>query len=266
MIERLKKSAEETETILCFGIDPVLERIKSDERDTTDKIVNYFASITDKLIDENQISAIKPNYAFFAQYGFEGYNALKKLMDEYRKIIPIILDAKRGDIGKTGVAYAKEVYDFWGADAVTVSSYMGKDSVEPFINDGKLVYVLCRTTNKGAEDFQELKVGKKYLYEKVAEKAVGWGTGLVVGATSDAINRIVKITKGKDIPFLIPGIGAQGGDLQMVLKAIKNEILIHRINASSSLAYAHEKHKTSPEKAALIEANNLNKEISKYVK
>ena len=266
MIERLKKSAEETETILCFGIDPVLERIKSDEKDTSDKIVNYFAAITDKLIDENQISAIKPNYAFFAQYGFEGYDALKRLMDEYKKIIPIILDGKRGDIGKTGMAYAKEIYDFWGADAVTVSSYMGHDSVEPFMRDGKIVYVLCRTTNKGAEDFQELKIGGKYLYEKVAEKAVGWGTGLVVGATSDSIKKIVKITKGKNVPFLIPGVGSQGGDLQMVLKAIKDEILIHRINASSSLAYAHEKHKTSFEKATLIEANKLNKEISKYIK
>jgi len=266
MIERLKKSAEETETILCFGIDPVLERIKSDEKDTTDKIVNYFAAITDKLIDENQISAIKPNYAFFAQYGFEGYHALKRLMDEYKKIIPIIFDGKRGDIGKTGIAYAKEVYDFWGADAVTLHPYMGHDSIEPFIKPGKVVYMQCRNTNPGATDFQELKIGGKFLYEKVAEKGVEWKAGLVVGATSDAINRIVKITKGKDIPFLIPGIGAQGGDLQMVLKAIKDEILIHRINASSSLAYAHEKHNTSFEKATLIEANKLNKEISKYIK
>lgn len=245
--------AEQTKTILCFGIDPK----------TSDNIVEYFSNITDKLISEHQISAIKPNYAYFAQYGFEGLEALKELITRYKNKIPIILDGKRGDIAKSSDAYARELYDFWQADAITCSPYMGEDSVKPFLREGKIVYLLCRTSNSGARDFQDLKIGKKYLYEIVAEKAVQWQCGLVVGATSDAIKRIVKITKNK-LPFLIPGIGSQGGDLEMILKAIKENIAIHRINASSSLAYAHEKYGGNTVEAALKEAKKLNEKIRNY--
>ena len=131
--------------------------------------------------------------------------------------------------------------------------------------------MLCRTSNAGAEDFQQLrfltrgakKRAVKYLYEIVAEKALSWQCGLVVGATSDAIKRIVKITKNQ-LPFLIPGIGAQGGDLEMILKAIKENISIHRINASSSLAYAYEKQGGNAADAALKEAKKLNEKIGEY--
>ena len=245
--------AQETKTILCFGIDPK----------SSDNISEYFSEITDKLISEHQISAIKPNYAYFAQYGFEGLNALKELITRYKNKIPIILDGKRGDIGKSSEAYANEIYDVWGADATTISPYMGEDSIKPFLRDGKTVYLLCRTSNTGASDFQDLKVGKKYLYEIVADKALKWDCGLVVGATSDAIKRIVKITKNK-LPLLVPGIGAQGGDLELVLKTIKDNIAIHRINASSSLAYAYEKQGGSAVEAALKEAKKLNEKIRNY--
>ena len=163
--------------------------------------MQFYSAITDALLDENQISAIKPNYAYFAQYGFDGLRALKNIIEQYQNRTFVILDGKRGDIGKSSEAYSREVYDFWGADACTVSPYLGADSIAPFMRDGKLAYVLCRTSNEGATDFQELKIGKKYLYEMVAEKAVGWGgntngsCGLVVGATSDSIVRITKITK-----------------------------------------------------------------------
>ena len=259
MEKRLAQIAEENKTILCFGIDPDITRMKCD----VDGISYHFQEITDKLLEEHAIAAIKPNYAFFAQYGFEGLYCLENIIQHYKGKIPIILDAKRGDIGKTGMAYAKEVYDFWGVDAVTVSPYMGKDSVEPFIREGKLAYVLCRTSNDGGKDFQELKCGKELIYEKVAKKAVEWGCGIVVGATSDSIKKVVKITKG-EVPMLIPGIGAQGGDLEMVMKAIKKNPGIHRINASSSIAYAHEKQKGKPADAALKEAEKLNKTIRKY--
>jgi orotidine-5'-phosphate decarboxylase len=176
----------------------------------------------------------------------------------------VIFDGKRGDIGKTSEAYAREIYDFWGADCTTVSPYMGEDSVLPFLREGKLVYLLCRTSNKGAADFQELKAGKKYLYETVAEKAVKWNCGLVVGATSDSIKKITKMTKNR-VPLLIPGIGSQGGDLEMVMEAVKGNAAIHRINASSSIAYAYEKHGGKPADAALKEAERLNREIRKYL-
>ena len=254
-LSKFSSFAQETKTILCFGIDPK----------TNKEIENYFSEITDKLIFEQQISAIKPNYAYFAQYGFEGLEALKKLIDRYKNRIPIILDGKRGDIGKSSEAYANEIYDVWGADATTISPYMGEDSVKPFLRDGKIAYVLCRTGNKGANDFQDLKIGKKYLYEIVAEKAVKWDCGLVVGATSDAIKRIVKITKNK-LPLLVPGIGTQGGDLDMVLNEIKGNIAIHRVNTSSSIAYAYEKQggSTNASEAALKEAKKLNEKIRSY--
>ena len=268
MLDKLRQSAEERGTILCFGIDPKLERINKGAVTgaVEERIGPYFYEITDKLLEENEIAAIKPNYAYFAQYGFDGLYVLEALIGRYKNKIPIILDAKRGDIGASSEAYANEAYDFWGADAVTVHPYMGEDSVKPFLREGKLAYMLCRTSNKGAEDFEELKVGKKHVYEYVAEKAVEWGTGIVVGATSDSINKIVNITKGKNIPMLIPGIGSQGVDLEMVLKAINDDLPIHRINASSSIAYAYEKKGGNPEEAALAEARKLNKTINKYFK
>lgn len=274
--EKLKKFAEENRTILCFGIDPDMEKIdgKGGGGTTEEQIVAYYSAITDALLDENQISAIKPNYAYFAQYGFDGLRALKNLIEQYQNRTFVILDGKRGDIGKSSDAYAREVYDFWGADACTVSPYMGSDSVLPFLRDGKFAYVLCRTSNEGAKDFQERKIGRKYLYESVAEKAVEWNgngpdhtCGLVVGATSDSIKQITTITKNK-VPLLIPGIGAQGGDLEIVMKTIggkKNNPYIHRINASSSIAFAYEKLGGKPKDAALKEARKLNDGIREFL-
>lgn len=262
MPEKLESLAQENKTILCFGIDPDLQKTPGAAA-PREKIISYYSEITDALLAEHAISAIKPNYAYFAQYGLEGLQALKELVDRYRGRTFIILDGKRGDIGKSSEAYAREMYDLWQADGCTVSPYMGQDSVAPFVREGKLAYLLCRTSNAGAGDFQELKIGKKRLYEIVAEKAVDWHCGLVVGATSEAIKRIVKITKNKT-PLLIPGIGAQGGDLEMILKAIKGNVGIHRINASSSLAFAYEKQGGNAVQAALKEVEKLNRRIRRY--
>jgi len=263
MRERLACVAAENRTILCFGVDPDLGRMNH-QVTGENKISPFFHPIIDKLLDENAISALKPNYAWFAQYGFDGLYALEDIMQHYRNKVPIILDAKRGDIGKSSEAYAREAYDFWGADAVTISPYMGYDSVAPFVREGKLAYVLCRTSNKGAEDLQELKCGKAQLYEAVAAKAAKWNCGLVVGATGTAIAKLAKSTNGK-VPFLIPGVGAQGGDLEAVMKAIKGNPGIHRINASSSIAYAYEKQGGRPADAALKEAEKLNAAIRKHL-
>ncbi len=263
MRERLAKTAEASRTILCFGVDPDLVRMNHAVTGEN-KIAPFFHAIIEKLLDENAIAALKPNYAYFAQYGFDGLYALEDVMQHYRNKIPIILDGKRGDIGKSSEAYAREAYDFWGADAVTISPYMGYDSVAPFVREGKLAYALCRTSNEGAKDFQELKCGKKCLYEAVAEKAAKWKCGLVVGATSTAIAKLAKSTKSS-VPFLIPGVGAQGGDLEAVMKAIKGNPNIHRINASSSIAYAHEKQGGRPADAAAKEAEKLNAVIRKHL-
>ena len=265
-LEKLVKSAGERKTILCFGVDPDIVRVSaiSTGRTVEGAINPFFHEIIDRLLEENAISALKPNYAYFAQYGFDGLFALEKIIQRYRKSLPVIFDGKRGDIGKTSEAYAREIYDFWGADCSTLSPYMGEDSVSPFLREGKLAYLLCRTSNKGAKDFQELRAGKKYLYEAVAEKAVKWKCGLVVGATSDSIKKITKMTKNR-VPLLVPGVGSQGGDLGMVLKAIKGNLPIHRINASSSLAYGFEKHGGRPADAAVKEAERLNREIRKFL-
>jgi orotidine-5'-phosphate decarboxylase len=267
-IDLFRKRAEENKSILCFGIDPDLYRIQgyssSSGQTVVQSISHYFHSIIDSLLEENAISALKPNYAYFAQYGFDGLFVLKELMQRYKNKVPIIFDGKRGDIGKTCEAYSKEMYDFWDADAVTISPYMGQDSIAPFLRDDRLVYVLCKTSNPSSKEFQEIKIGKEYLFEKVAKKAAEWDCGLVVGATSDSIKRIVKITKGKT-PFLIPGVGTQGGDLEMVMKAIKPNPYIHRVNASSSIAYAYQKLGGNSVQAALAEAESMNKLMRKYL-
>ncbi|MBD3389813.1 orotidine-5'-phosphate decarboxylase [Candidatus Micrarchaeota archaeon] len=246
--EKLKRLAEETKSILCFGIDPVKSRMK-------DEIVPYFSEIADSLLEENLISAIKPNYAYFAAEGFDGLFALKELIDRYKPKTFVILDAKRGDIGKSSEAYASEVYDFWGADAVTISPYMGEDSVKPFFREGRLPYLLGRTSNPGARDFQEPDI-----YKEVFRKAGEWGAGLVVGATSEAIPEAVSLA-GKETPLLIPGIGAQGGSFAP-LSALKENPFIHRVNSSSAIAYAHEKEKISPKEAAKKEAKKTLERIN----
>ncbi|MBI5223777.1 orotidine-5'-phosphate decarboxylase [Candidatus Micrarchaeota archaeon] len=268
MLERMIKRANECRTILCFGIDPQITRIPNYEiatgRTVQQTIAPYFEEITDRLLEENQISAIKPNYAYFAQYGFDGLFVLKDIIQRYKNKVPVILDAKRGDIGKTCEAYAKEAYEFWDADAITIAPYMGSDSILPFLRDDRLVYVLCKTSNPSSKEFEDLKIAKEELYLKVARKAMEWNTGLVVGATSNAIKKIVKITKN-EVPFLIPGIGSQGGDLELVMKAISKNPQMHRINASSSIAYAHEKKGGRAPDAAVKESEGLNKIIRRHM-
>jgi orotidine-5'-phosphate decarboxylase len=264
--EWLMRSAEERKTILCFGVDPVMDKLPgiSAGKTAEETIAPFFHSIIERLLAENAIAAIKPNYAYFAQYGFDGLYVLQDIIQHYSGRIPVILDAKRGDIGKSSEAYAREAYDFWKADAVTISPYMGEDSVKPFVREGKLAYMLGRTSNPGAKDFEELKVGKKQVFDHVAAKSTEWGTGLVVGATSESIKSLAKATRN-EVPFLIPGIGSQGGDLEMVMEAIKENPKIHRINASSSIAYAFEKTGGNPADAALKEAMKLNGTIKKYL-
>jgi orotidine-5'-phosphate decarboxylase len=293
--EKLINTAEETKSLLCFGVDPVLSRMgkeaESKERDAKEKILSYFPPIIDALLEENVISAIKPNYAYFAAEGFGGLHALAEIISRYKDKTFVILDAKRGDIGKSSEAYARECYDFWGADAVTIHPYMGKDSVSPFVREGaipymqgrnsnpgakdfqekhistegKFPYVLGRTSNAGAKDFQEkaLSDSGNPLYFEVFRKAKEWGTGLVVGATSDAIPKAVELA-GEDVPLLIPGIGSQGGSYE-TLSALRKNPLIHRINSSSAIAYAHEKMEGSPESCAMEVAKETAQKISEKV-
>ncbi len=279
-LEMLSESAKKRQSIVCFGLDPVLDKMPSSLlQPRGEKIVYFFSEIIDAALNESQsISAIKPNYAFFAQYGFDGLNALKALIDKYKGKLPIILDAKRGDIGKSSAAYAAEAFSFWGADAVTVSPYMGYDSVSPFLEHckaGKGVYILCRTSNTGAKDFQSLVLdNSKQLFLEVARKITKWhspGIGAVLGATSqeelEAALWVFYDSK-KPFCFLIPGVGTQGGSVAGTVKVLRtvwsDSMPYHRINASSSIAYACKKEGTDDYVgAALKEIKKLNKEIQK---
>ena len=184
------------------------------------------------------VCAYKPNIGFYEALGMSGLNALEKTLESIPSHIPIIGDAKRGDVHPF---YAKAAFEVWGFDAVTVNAYAGRDTIEPFIAYAdRGVFVLCRTSNPSAVDFQNQPIGNEMLFDKVAKMAVDWNSndnvGLVVGATApEEISRIRKQAPG--LPFLIPGIGAQGGDLNRSMKD-GNTDGIALINVSRGISFA----------------------------
>jgi len=278
--EVLEESTKKFNSIVCMGADPVIDRIPIKEGNNEEKIVKFYSEIIDACKSEGTVpGAIKPNYAFYAQYGFEGLRALKKVCEKVKaEGIPLVLDAKRGDIGKTSAAYGKEVYELWGSDCVTIAPYMGSDSVGPFIEwcekEGKGVYILNRTSNPGAVELQNLQVDGKNLFVKVSEKIMEWGAnangnvGAVVGATSmQELEEICRFYAEQEqkVPLLIPGVGAQGGSAAEVTEVLKKtgyELGIVRINSSSGINYAYEKAGTEDFAGAAVKAiKELNKEI-----
>ncbi len=271
--EKLKYAAERYKSIVCLGLDPVIEEIP--ENGTTgEKIFLFYENILNKIIQKSVFpSAIKPNYAFYAQYGLEGLEALIKIIAIYKdQGFPVILDAKRGDIGKTARAYAMEAFDFFNADAVTISPYLGYDSIEPFIESYQECgcYILTKTSNKSSHEIQDITVNGETLFMKVAKKIIEWhkpGIGSVVGATyTEELSKIADlfIASEKEIPLLIPGIGSQGGDLQETTNILKKftDFKIHRINASSSINYAYKRLKNIHYSDAAVQAlDELNQSI-----
>jgi len=252
-IELLKNSYKKYSSLLCLGLDPVIEDIPVIGT-IEEKIYNFYYNILNKILHKKIFpSVIKPNYAFYAQYGFEGLHALLKVILLFKNEgFPVILDVKRGDIGKTAEAYAREAFDFFQADAVTLSPFMGYDSIHPFLSmyPGKGYYILTKTSNSSSEDFQDLLYNEKPLFMYIAQKITEWykpGIGSVIGATYP--EQLIKLTdiyinSNKEIPLLIPGVGTQGGDLAGVVNILKNykDISIHRINSSSAINYAYKKH------------------------
>ncbi|MCX8174978.1 MAG: orotidine-5'-phosphate decarboxylase [Candidatus Micrarchaeota archaeon] len=280
-LELLRSSAQQRASIVCFGLDPDLQQLppSSAMLSREERIVQFYSSIIDAALSEPQsISALKPNYAYFAQYGFDGLRALKTLIERYKGKLPIILDAKRGDIGKSSEAYAKEAFGFWNADAVTLSPYMGRDSIQPFLErckESKGAYVLVRTSNPSASDFQSIVSDEgKPLYLEVARKLARWhtaGLGAVVGAT--ALGELEQVLwvfydERKETPFLIPGVGAQGASAKETAETLRSvwaeAMPLHRINSSSAIAYAYKKAGTDDYVgAALAEIRRMNAEIGK---
>ena len=215
---------------LAVGLDPDVAKmpvaVKKDS--VKDAIVTFNRAIIDATHD--LVCAYKPNSAFFEAYGSEGMGALRETIVYIHTVapnVPVILDAKRGDIGNTNNGYAAAAFDWLQADALTVHPYLGSEAIQPFLDRvDKGVFVLCRTSNKGAAEFQDLDVGGMPLYQKVARQVAGsWNANgncaVVVGATYPEELKQVRAIVG-DMPILVPGIGAQGGDVEASVKAAKN--------------------------------------------
>ena len=222
-IAALQRRWIEADTLLCVGLDPEPAKFPAHLRGNPDAVFEFCRAIVDATADA--VCAFKPQIAHFAALGEE--SALQRLIAHVHAShpgIPVILDSKRGDIGSTAQHYAAEAFDRYGADAATVNPYLGRDSAQPFLDRAdKGVIVLCRTSNPGSGEFQDLRVDGRPLYQHVAQRvAREWNANgnclLVVGATWPGELAEVRALVG-DLPFLVPGIGAQGGDVEAVLRA-----------------------------------------------
>jgi orotidine-5'-phosphate decarboxylase len=226
-LDMLRNAERQNGSLLCVGLDPEPAKFPAHLRGDASRIFDFCAAIVDATAD--LVIAFKPQIAYFAAHRAE--NQLEQLMEHMRRTaphVPVILDAKRGDIGSTAEQYAKEAFERYGADAVTLSPFMGFDSVQPYLKyHGKGAFLLCRTSNPGGDDFQPQRLmdvpGQPRLYEHIATLAQGpWNQngqlGLVVGATYPAeIERVRALAP--TVPLLIPGVGAQGGDAVATVKA-----------------------------------------------
>jgi orotidine 5'-phosphate decarboxylase subfamily 2 len=255
----LEKRVDDCSSLLCIGLDPHVSDLPSPSAGSAlDFCLNLIKQTAPYA------AAFKPNVAFFEVFGPEGWSALKQVVqavqDESNRrgsLIPVILDAKRGDIASTAEAYAKSAFEQLGVHAITLSPYLGKDSVDPFLAyKEKGVFLLCKTSNPGASDLQDMRLtmddgqwtmvnGQSSivtLYEYIAHLAQTWNTGdnigLVVGATQPQALARVRAA-APDLWFLAPGVGAQGGDLETALKAgLRKDGKGMLINVSRSVARA----------------------------
>jgi orotidine-5'-phosphate decarboxylase len=216
-IDRLTSSWERSDSLVCVGLDPETERFPAHIAMQPSPIFQFNKAIIDATAD--LVCAYKPQFAHYAAY--EAEDQLERTIEYIHRSypgIPVILDSKRGDVGNTAVRYAIEAFERYGADAVTVNPYLGGDSLEPFLQyEDKGVIILCRTSNPGGRDLQDLDVGGRKLYQVVADMtARRWNARgnclLVVGATQPRELAEVREIVGK-MPFLVPGVGAQGGDV-----------------------------------------------------
>ena len=264
-IEKLTNATRKNKSLLCVGLDPDPERMPNKV-----SVFEFNKEIIDATSD--LVCAYKLNLAFYEALDDEGLDALKRTIKHIPNDIPVIGDAKRGDIGNTAKAYARAIFSNLNFDATTVNPYLGFDSIEPFIQyANKGVFILCRTSNAGALDFQSLhcqaESGYHPLFEIVALKASQWNThgniGLVIGATYPEEIRLIR-NSHPDMPLLIPGIGAQGGDIESTVRYgvdIKGEKAI--INSSRQILYASRERDFA--QAAQRVASELRDQINYYL-
>ena len=266
-IEKLYKCQKKNNSLVCVGLDPNKEKINQLENN----LLTWLKNIVDAVADK--VCAFKPQIAYFSAMSAEKeLQQIIAYIHEKYPDVPVILDAKRGDIGTTATQYAKEAFEVYQADAVTINPYMGQDTLQPFLSyANKGVIVLCKTSNQGSDEFQNLILDNgKTLFQQVAHNAAhNWNANknvlLVVGATYPQELAKIRSIVG-DMPLLIPGIGAQGGDVAATLKAGLNldsnkSGLI--ISSSRGIIYAGDKPGNYQQNAS-IACDQLNRAINEY--
>lgn len=259
--EKLEARCQQIDSLLCIGLDPTPSDLSGEEGvpSTSSALVNYCRRIVEETIP--YAAAYKPNSAFFEAWGAGGLRALQQVIASIPKEIPVILDAKRGDIASTAQAYARAAFDVLDAGAVTVNPYLGADAVQPFLEyPERGVFLLCKTSNPGANDLQNLSLaGGEKLYERVVRLAIAWNRrgnlGLVVGATyPEELRRVRQMAA--EMWILAPGVGVQGADLEAVVQAgLRQDSLGLLVTISRAISQA-----TEPSAAA----EALRAEINRY--
>ena len=259
----LEKTCKAKNSRLCIGLDFDLDKMLVPSVKDLDSLESFIKDMVDSTVDI--CSVFKPNFAFYEKYGHHGMKLLENIVKHIDNRAIVIADAKRGDIGNTSINYAKSIFDYYGFDAITISPYMGSDSITPFIDrPEKGIYLLCLTSNKSAMDFQYKFSNKSFLYEDVAKLALSMNDknniGLVVGATKkEEISKIRNIAPS--LNWLVPGIGAQGGDLEEAVTISNANKSQGVINVSRSIIYAGNQSLDDIRNATL----DYNKKINKYL-
>lgn len=268
-LQKLEAAISKNNSLLCVGLDPDIEKLPVHLKQNGSPLFEFNKAIIDRTY--NLVCSYKLQVAY---YSAEGLPGLQQLIDSINYIkttypdLPIILDAKRADIGNTSAQYAKEAFDVFAVDAVTVNPYLGYDGIQPFLDyKDKGIIILCRTSNPGSENFQDLIAFNEPLYIKVAKKIVDWNEEhgnclMVVAATYPEEMRSIR-ELAKNMFFLVPGIGAQGGDLERTLQAglrpDGSGLIIH---SARGIIYASDKADFAEK--ARDEAEKLRSQINKY--
>jgi orotidine-5'-phosphate decarboxylase len=268
--QKLTAAWAKKDSLVCVGLDPDVTKLPPAVKTQESPLFAFNKAIIDATAE--LVCAFKPNSAFYEALGADGIAQLKLTTDYIRTNHPeivIIIDAKRADIGNTNNGYVEHLYDYLQADAVTLHPYLGKEALEPFLDRAdKGSIILCRTSNSGAGEFQDLLVDGKPLYQHVARQvATAWNKlnncALVVGGTYPEEMKIVREIVGPDMAFLVPGIGAQGGDIEQAVKAGRNDQGTGMIiNSSRGIIYASDGDDFA--EAARNETIKLRDESNKY--
>lgn len=285
--ERVAARVREAGNPVCVGMDPVAKKIPG-EGPLEERIKRFYSTMLDAMLARDLLpAAVKPNMAYYEGVSLACLRVLQDLIRAFRDAgVLVVLDAKRGDIASTSGAYARSAFQVFGADAVTAAPYMGLDTIKPFqeeSREGQGIYVLVRTSNPSAKDFQDLKAGPEGepLYRVVAAKLADWNDGnlgAVVGATAPReLRELLAYWKGRgrEVPVLIPGIavagvsGGQAGSVAEVYQAIRaagSDPDLHLLNSSSGINYAYEKFPAlGPAEASVQALDDLCEEIARAV-